>query len=1038
MSPQLGQRTTLNEHFSEVSYKQLIEGLVEHEFYDETKQISHDSGVIKSVENIGTFQGNRFHNILIIKHSAGIDARVKLATETFKLIAANNIDAALVAYHSEENDQWRISLVTLAFEENKQGRIVKKFSNPRRFSYVLGSSAKTVTPYKYLISKGVTSNFDDLVSRFSVEVVNNEFYKEIAKLYDELVGTDDKSAAIEYPDQGEACYQFAVRLIGRIVFCWFLREKHSTNNVPLISKTILSRDSANQNNYYHSTIAPLFFEILNKPISSRSERFQIDAFGKVPYLNGGLFAPQVDDHYRYDKVLAQSTMGLVNIPDDWLRKLLDLLELYHFTVDENTSIDIDLSIDPEMLGRIFENLLARINPETGETVRKSTGSFYTPREIVEYMVDESLIEYLKPTLISEDKLRALVSYSLDDDIENPLGEDEKRLIIKALQKVKILDPACGSGAFPIGILQKIVFMLQQVDPDAKLWFENQIAHTNPEVRHLIEREFEHKNFNYIRKLGIIRESIFGVDIQTIATEIARLRCFLTLIVDERVNDDEDNRGVYPLPNLDFKFVTANTLTKLDMGGDSGTNQTDIFEDQSGIDELKQLRDDYFNSHNSERETLKLQFLQSQNRMLQKMITHHTHGYSDVTQKLSTWDPFSNKSTSWFDSEWMFGVREGFDIVLGNPPYVDSESMVKNDKEFRDQLSKIYETTKGNWDLYIPFIELGFSQLSNRGLLTYITPNKWLSADYGLGLRAYIADNITLLTNLDSINVFDAGNNPTVFTLCKNSDSNKISINFMNSDYMVKDVTVVDKDKIDVSNFATLMSKNGNLIQQIQASSVSIGDYFIVENPFTVSEAYAVKPLIHEQIDKKDNFKFCNTGTITPYGNKWGVRKTTYLKSKFDNPVVNRELFEEQFPKRFNQNVKSKIIFKGMRHFDSFYDEAGDFIAGKTTLIATPIDGNVDVYGYLGVLNSSLIKWYIKELYSSRGIDGGISFNTKIVKSLPIPSNTNLISKISTLAKKLSHHQSAGVNEDIGKVNELVYRLYDLNTDDISIIEGSML
>ncbi len=311
----------------------------------------------------------------------------------------------------------------------------------------------------------------------------------------------------------------------------------------MIPQDILSSSAAKTENYYHSVLAPLFFEVLNKRDVSREETFRKDLYATIPYLNGGLFNPDSDDHYKFDKSLQLSVPGLVDVPDTWLRKFFDLLELYNFTVDENTSYDIDLSIDPEMLGRIFENLLARINPETGETVRKMTGSFYTPREIVEYMVDESIKQYLKTkTNIDDEKLSAVVSFNLSDDEEFPLTASDKQLIISALSEVKILDPACGSGAFPMGILQKIVFVLQQVDPDSKQWLEEQLAGASPEFKHHLEKEFENKNFNYLRKLGVIRESIYGVDIQPIATEISRLRCFLTLIVDQSVDDNDTNPG----------------------------------------------------------------------------------------------------------------------------------------------------------------------------------------------------------------------------------------------------------------------------------------------------------------------------------------------------------------------------------------------------------------------------------------------------------------------------------------------------------------
>ena len=187
--------------------------------------------------------------------------------------------------------------------------------------------------------------------------------------------------------------EFAVRIIGRLVFCWFLKKKSSTSGIPLIDDAYLSSQSV-ENNYYHTVLEHLFFQVLNTPMDERAN-FLADYFKHTPFLNGGLFEPHGDDFYKPDQSLVSRHLNTLKVPDEWFKKLFEVFETYNFTIDENTTIDIELSIDPEMLGRIFENLLAEINPETGETARKATGSYYTPRPIVEYMVDESLKQYLK-------------------------------------------------------------------------------------------------------------------------------------------------------------------------------------------------------------------------------------------------------------------------------------------------------------------------------------------------------------------------------------------------------------------------------------------------------------------------------------------------------------------------------------------------------------------------------------------------------------------------------------------------------------------
>src|SRR3990167_856142 len=405
--------------------------------------------------------------VLVMNHAKDTDPRVSIATDAFKLLATFGYDKALVIFKNDESENYRFSYLTISLDLNEKNKVVAKYSNARRYSFYLGEGAKTKTPEQQLVKRGRVKDTSDLLSRFSLEVVNKQFYLEIAKFFDDLV--DEKDANLALPSQLDPTVRknFAMRLIGRLMFCWFLKQKKSKDGA-LVPEELLSA-SAVKDGYYHAILEPLFFEILNTQIDERDIRS--DVYDKVPYLNGGLFSPQHDDYYDLDRATFTSRhINTLRVADAWFREFFALLETYNFTIDENTVFDQELSVDPEMLGRIFENLLAEINPETGSSERKRTGSFYTPRQIVEYMVDQSLIEYLKTkTKITEKKLSALVSYDLTDDTEHPLDNEEKQEIINAIESLKILDPACGSGAYPIFALQKIVYILQQIDPDCKMW-----------------------------------------------------------------------------------------------------------------------------------------------------------------------------------------------------------------------------------------------------------------------------------------------------------------------------------------------------------------------------------------------------------------------------------------------------------------------------------------------------------------------------------------------------------------------------------------
>ncbi|MCU0287141.1 MAG: hypothetical protein MUF15_12200 [Acidobacteria bacterium] len=374
------------------------------------------------------------------------------------------------------------------------------------------------------MKKGRVNSLADLKERFSLEVVNKEFYREIALLFTKLIGgkRQEGNKTNEYQTilrlssiiNHEKMQEFAVRLIGRVVFCWFLKKKAVPGGLPLIPEEILSLQAVlNNKNYYHTILEKLFFQVLNTPPEKRRDEFKHGYFAHIPFLNGGLFEAHEDDVYEIDSFTGLSHLNDVIVPDAWLEDFFKLLETYNFTIDENTSMDVELSVDPEMLGWIFENLLAEINPETGETARKSTGSYYTPRPIVEYMVDESLKQYLKTkTNIDEKKLDYLLSFSRDmeelSEIER-INEEEKQTLIDALDQIRIIDPACGSGAFPMGVLQKLVLILEKIDPKSENWLEKQLEKVPYAFRKHVRQSLGKENVNYIHKMGLIRNAIYN-------------------------------------------------------------------------------------------------------------------------------------------------------------------------------------------------------------------------------------------------------------------------------------------------------------------------------------------------------------------------------------------------------------------------------------------------------------------------------------------------------------------------------------------------
>ena len=404
-----------------------------------------------------------------------------------------------------------------------------------------------------------------------------------------------------------------------------------------------------------------------------------------------------------------------------VRGFIHILNRYKFTIAENTPIEEEVALDPELLGQVFENLLAAYNPETGTTARKQTGSFYTPREVVNYMVDESLLAYLKtvfstaaglPSLAGgqrgvDSKLRHLLAYN---DEPHHFTNTEVQHLISAIDTLKILDPACGSGAFPMGILHKLVFLLSKLDPRNAQWRQRQIDRVQSTIAATaeqiddstfrestideLEREiesineaFERNALDYGRKLYLIENCIYGVDIQPIATQIAKLRFFISLIVEQKIDDTRENRGVRPLPNLETKFVAANTLLDVEKPAQLSFRNPEIDTKEKALEEVRRR-------HFTARTPRTKERYRNRDAELRAEISAllQSDGFpSETTEKIAQWDPYNQNATAdFFDPEWMFGITEGFDVVIGNPPYVRQEKI----KHLKPDLEKALHLLHG--------------------------------------------------------------------------------------------------------------------------------------------------------------------------------------------------------------------------------------------------------------------------------------------------------------------------------------------------------
>jgi len=657
---------------------------------------------------------------------------------------------------------------------------------------------------------------------FDVEAVTKAFFTEVANWYFwALKHTHFPEHAPKEQDGHD--HVSVIRMITRLVFCWFLKEKglipadffDERKLAELLPGFAPGKTSNKDSVFYKAILQNLFFATLNTEMDKRGwtkdeQNFMAhslyrykDLFGKpgealkifkdIPFLNGGLFECLDKDlgegkrprYIRIDGFSRRSDSQPVvpdflffgaerelDLSEDYgdkafrkvkVRGLIAIMSHYRFTVEESTPLEEEVALDPELAGKIFENLLAAFNPETGTTARKQSGSFYTPREIVNYMVDEALIAYLKGKVEQADpkatdvepRLRHLFSY---EDEGHRFTPKEVDLLIAGIDQLKTLDPAVGSGAFPMGILHKLVFILGRLDPRNEKWKERQklrlreamdaaerIEDATVRERHLqdleqqmvgLEDAFEKNALDYNRKLYLIENCLYGVDIQPIAVQIAKMRFFISLIADQKVDPTAENLGVRPLPNLETKLVAANTLIAIEKPAKPELRNLKIGALEA---ELCRVRARFFLARTPASKAK----CREQDRKLRAEIAEllKKDGWNNTTAKqLAAWDPYDqNASAEFFDPEWMFGIMAGFDVVIGNPPYVRIQVLNQSDPSQVLYFNEHYESAgSGSYDLYVVFVERGLELTSKYGNLAYILPHKFTNLPYGESLRGVLS------------------------------------------------------------------------------------------------------------------------------------------------------------------------------------------------------------------------------------------------------------------------------------------------------------
>ena len=648
-------------------------------------------------------------------------------------------DAALVAFYSEEDlSDWRLSFIEMQYKYNSEKRrIDEEFTPSKRFSFLVGENEPNHTCcerfYEFFDKNNGSPALEQIREIFNVEKVTDEFYNKYRELYTKLkeelekIRKHDEDINAEFENKKISNELFCKKILGQIVFLYFIQkkgwlgvdknEKWGSGDRRFL-RNLFEQAKDEGKNYFNDYLEHLFYEALAQ--KNKNDYFELlDC--RIPFLNGGLFEPIKGYNWKEtdiifdNKIFSNKTKN--NEEGDGI---LDIFDKFNFTINENEPLETEVAIDPEMLGKVFESMLDIED-------RKEKGAFYTPKEIVQYMCQQSLINYLStkfPNISKESFEKFIIQgdmyreheqesrnkqfdgttnttryvFKMSNDIINNYKE-----IDESLKNVKVCDPAIGSGAFPVGIMNEIV--------KARL---NLLSYGQQKIK---ASELDKLKYNY--KMDAIQNSIYGVDIEDSAVEIAKLRFWLSLIIDE--SGDE----IIPMPNLDYKIICGNSLLNI---------QLDLF----NSDELRKL------------EKLKRIFTNIFNKEQKDIYRTQING---ILAKYAKQGQFDFRV---FFSE-VFDLNGGFDIVIANPPYVgekgnkDTFAIVKDKNNY---LSKYYQ---GKMDYFYFFFCLGLEILADDGIETFITTNYYITANGASILRRTFKEQgeILQLINFNEGKIFES-------------------------------------------------------------------------------------------------------------------------------------------------------------------------------------------------------------------------------------------------------------------------------------------
>ncbi len=1108
---------TFNDTFSEVKFIRFSQELLNDIDFSHARNwstlIYEDfADKISKYKRVGLYtdpEGNELEVLIVeVEKSLMLErARTSLRNFVIKWLQSDknkskSRDYALVAFYSKEDKgiDWRFSFIKVeqtSFMDEQKGKVkTKKESTPaKRYSFLVGKYEKAHTAKNQLLPllQNISNNptIVDLEAAFSIEKVTDEFFNQYKDLYIKLYENFENDIKVKdaINKAGIDNARFTKKLLGQIVFLYFLQKKgwlgvaqnaRWGSGKKRFVQELFEQAQEEKVNFFKDKLQYLFYEALAKERDNENSFYKrFDC--RIPFLNGGLF--EADYHWREAHITIPENLFRneeKNKSGDIGTGILDVFDRYNFTIKEDEPLDKEVAVDPEMLGKVFENML-----EIKE--RKSKGAFYTPREIVHYMCQESLIHYLDnscnngPTLyqsLDSNQLQ-LFSGSYDkkgkpkleiehsnnikipkNDIETyirdgrfALDNDERvankgetktyqyqlpesirknaDLIDKHLSSIKICDPAIGSGAFPVGLLHELVNAMLVLKPHLSYDYLTEklkgfgFAH---------RESISDSRYIYRLKRHIIQESIYGVDIDSSAIDIARLRLWLSLVVDE---DDLD--PIETLPNLDYKIVVGNSLIGLPDGA---------MKDLKVEAEVERLKEKFYNITD-----------ESEKKALRQKINHKIRELLDSAEQFASYKiDFDFKL--FFSEVWR--EKGGFDVVIGNPPYVRQELF----KEYKNYLQHNYKNVyDGRADLYTYFVKKGFDILQQQGVLSLITSNKFIVRGYGEKLRKLLSNEkrIRTLINFGELPVFKASvdssiiiaqnHKPVMFDYLRYAQATQKEhfediYKFLAKNSNTKQITELKESWVFKDQNSMRVLEKLNRIEN------KLIDVFEIFGGIKTGcdEAFIIDDSIRQTLIKKDKN---SEKLIKPWYRgrdiqKWSSVPSLFIiyipqneidieefpaiiehlneyKSTLENRATNQNWFELQQPqKRFTSLFESeKIIYSEIAtEMRALLDKGKAY--GTMKMFFIPYNPVV-----LAILNSSLFDWYARMNFSSLGDPwngGRLEFKTIYMSKVPIPlsyksekKQIEILITYVTLLKEKKAELSYMFFEQL--LNSLVFELY---------------